>query len=140
MAEATLFVPATARQNEAKIIYVDRDQLNAGHMVIVDEDAPNAVAQVSCGQVATSQWAVIVDPEARTEQADGDVGEIWLHGLNIGKGYWNKVGETEATFHNKLADRLASGSHADGVGRMPTGWRPATMACGSTASSTSPAA
>ena len=31
MAEATLFVSATARQNEAKIIYVDRDQLNAGH-------------------------------------------------------------------------------------------------------------
>ena len=76
----------------------------------------DAVAQVSCGRVATSQWAVIVDPEARTEQADGDVGEIWLHGLNIGKGYWNKVEETEATFHNKLADRLASGSHADGVG------------------------
>jgi fatty acid CoA ligase FadD32 len=116
MAEATLFVSATARENEAKVIYVDRDQLNAGHLVIVDEDAPNAVAQVSCGQVAMSQWAVIVDPETRTERADGDVGEIWLHGLNIGKGYWNKVEETEATFHNKLDERLASDSHADGVG------------------------
>lgn len=116
MAEATLFVSATARENEAKVIYVDRDQLNAGHLVIVDEDAPNAVAQVSCGQVAMSQWAVIVDPETRTERADGDVGEIWLHGLNIGKGYWNKAAETDETFHNKLDERLGSGSHADGVG------------------------
>ena len=31
--------------------------------VRVARDAPNAVAQVSCGQVARSQWAVIVDPD-----------------------------------------------------------------------------
>ena len=29
----------------------------------VAPDAPNAVAQVSCGRVARSQWAVIVDPD-----------------------------------------------------------------------------
>ncbi|QKT05868.1 AMP-binding protein [Gordonia sp. X0973] len=115
MAEATLFVSATARENEAKIIYVDREDLNAGHLTVVDEDAPNAVAQVSCGQVAMSQWAVIVDPETGAERADGDIGEIWLHGLNIGKGYWNKVDETEATFHNKLRKPLESGSHAEGT-------------------------
>ncbi len=115
MAEATLFVSATARENEAKIIYVDREDLNAGHLTVVDQDAPNAVPQVSCGQVAMSQWAVIVDPETGTERADGDVGEIWLHGLNIGKGYWNKVEETEKTFHNKLTTPLAAGSHAEGV-------------------------
>ncbi|GED96337.1 long-chain-fatty-acid--AMP ligase FadD32 [Gordonia crocea] len=115
MAEATLFVSATARENEAKIIYVDREDLNAGHLTVVDEDAPNAVPQVSCGQVAMSQWAVIVDPETNSERTDGVVGEIWLHGLNIGKGYWNKVDETEATFHNKLVQRLESGSHAEGT-------------------------
>ncbi|MFT4199743.1 long-chain-fatty-acid--AMP ligase FadD32 [Gordonia sp. (in: high G+C Gram-positive bacteria)] len=115
MAEATLFVSATARENEAKIIYVDREDLGAGKLTLVDEDAPNAVAQVSCGQVAMSQWAVIVDPETGEERADGHIGEIWLHGLNIGKGYWNKVDETEATFHNKLKKPLASGSHAEGT-------------------------
>ncbi|GAB09835.1 long-chain fatty acyl-AMP ligase FadD32 [Gordonia araii NBRC 100433] len=115
MAEATLFVSATARENEAKIIYVDREDLNAGKLTLVDEDAPNAVPQVSCGQVAMSQWAVIVDPETGTERPDGHVGEIWLHGLNIGKGYWNKEEETEKTFFNKLAKPLESGSHAEGT-------------------------
>ncbi|GAA3036270.1 long-chain-fatty-acid--AMP ligase FadD32 [Gordonia defluvii] len=115
MAEATLFVSATARENEAKVIYVDREDLNAGHLTVVDDDAPNAVPQVSCGQVAMSQWATIVDPETGAERADGDVGEIWLHGLNIGKGYWNKDDETEATFHNKLVTPLESGSHAEGT-------------------------
>lgn len=115
MAEATLFVSATQRENEAKIVYVDRDDLNAGSFTIVDADAPNAVAQVSCGQVAVSQWATIVDAETATEQPDGHVGEIWLHGLNIGAGYWNKPDETVETFHNKLVTPLPENSHAEGA-------------------------
>ncbi len=115
MAEATLFVSATQRNNEAKIVYVDRDELNAGRMVLVDADAPNAVAQVSCGQVAISQWATIVDSETGTEQEDGHVGEIWLHGLNIGVGYWNKPDETIETFQNTLTTPLPQGSHSEGA-------------------------
>lgn len=115
MAEATLFVSATQRENEAKVVYVDRDDLNAGSFTLVDSDAPNAVAQVSCGQVAVSQWATIVDTETATEQPDGHVGEIWLHGLNVGAGYWNKPEETEETFHNKLVTPLPENSHAEGA-------------------------
>ncbi|OBC08663.1 MULTISPECIES: long-chain-fatty-acid--AMP ligase FadD32 [Gordonia] len=121
MAEATLFVSATQRNNEAKIVYVDRDELNAGHMKVVDQHAPNAVAQVSCGQVALSQWATIVDAAEydetgkAVEKADGEVGEIWLHGLNIGAGYWNKADESEATFHNTVDTPLEQGSHTDGA-------------------------
>lgn len=115
MAEATLFVSATQRDNEALITYVDREELNAGRFVPVAEDAQNSIAQVSCGQVALSQWAVIVDADTSTELADGRVGEIWLHGLNIGKGYWNKPAETEDTFHNTLDHPLAEGSHSVGA-------------------------
>lgn len=115
MAEATLFVSATQRDNEALISYVDREKLNAGEFVLVDEDDENAIAQVSCGQVALSQWACIVDSETASEMPDGRVGEIWLHGLNIGKGYWNKEEETQETFHNKLVQRLPEGSHAEGA-------------------------
>ncbi|NUS42781.1 MAG: AMP-binding protein [Mycobacteriaceae bacterium] len=113
MAEATLFVSATRAEDEAKVIHVDRDQLNAGRMVKVDQDAPNAVAQVSCGFVALSQWAVIVDPETAFERPDGEVGEIWLHGENMGIGYWGRAEETEKTFRATLAQRLPEGSHAE---------------------------
>ena len=44
-------------------MYLDREQLGAGHAVRVAADAADAVAQVSCGQIARSQWAVIVDPD-----------------------------------------------------------------------------
>ncbi|WP_157354436.1 long-chain-fatty-acid--AMP ligase FadD32 [Nocardia terrae] len=114
MAEATLFVSATKREDEARTVWVDRTKLNAGRMVEVDEHAENAVAQVSCGYVALSQWAVIVDPETGAEKPEGEVGEIWLHGANIGRGYWGRPEETEATFHNRLTSRQAN-SHAEGA-------------------------
>ncbi|BCK58072.1 long-chain-fatty-acid--AMP ligase FadD32 [Nocardia wallacei] len=114
MAEATLFVSATKRDDQAKVVYVDRGELNAGRMVEVDPDAEDAVAQVSCGHVARSQWAVIVDPETGAERPDGEVGEIWLHGENMGIGYWGRPEETEATFGNRLTDRQPR-SHAEGT-------------------------
>ncbi|QZT54919.1 MULTISPECIES: fatty acyl-AMP ligase [Mycolicibacterium] len=112
MAEATLFVSTSGPDARPEATYLDRDRLTSGIAVRVDADHPNAVPQVSCGTVSRSQWAVIVDPGTETEQPDGRVGEIWLHGDNIGRGYWGRPKETELTFQNKLQARLPAGSHA----------------------------
>ncbi|MBO0853580.1 MAG: AMP-binding protein [Nocardia sp.] len=114
MAEATLFVSATRREDAAKVVYADRSRLNAGELVVVDQDAPTAVAQVSCGYVARSQWAVIVG-EDDGELPDGRVGEIWLHGDNMGIGYWDRPQESEHTFRARLTARVPRGSHAEGT-------------------------
>ena len=87
IAEATLFVSTIAPDASATVVHLDRDQLAAGRAVPVTADAPSAVAHVSCGQVARSQWAVIVNPDTGAELPDGRVGEIWLHGDNVGRGY-----------------------------------------------------
>ncbi len=115
MAEATLFVSTITPGAQPAAVYVDRERLGAGEAVTVAPTAPGAVAQVSCGRVACSQWAVIVDPDAEAELPDGRVGEIWLHGDNIGRGYWGRRRETDVTFHNKLQSRLDRGSHAEGA-------------------------
>ncbi len=114
MAEATLFVSTTAHGARPNAMHFDRDELSAGRAVRVPPDHPNAVAQVSCGQVSLSQWAVIVDPADDAELSEGYVGEIWLHGDNIGHGYWGRERETELTFRNKVQSRLPGGSHAEG--------------------------
>ena len=114
MAEATLFVSTTAADTAPTAVHLDRHELNAGRAVRVEADHPDAVAQVSCGHVARSQWAVIVEPDTEAELPDGRVGEIWLHGDNIGSGYWGRRHETELTFVNKLQTRLPAGSHAQG--------------------------
>ncbi|MBJ7341260.1 fatty acyl-AMP ligase [Mycolicibacterium sp.] len=115
IAEATLFISTTAPTAEATVAYFDRDRLAAGYAVRVAPDAPYAVAQVSSGQVARSEWAVVVDPDTGDELSDGRVGEMWLHGNNIGRGYWGLPEETRRTFGARLTSRLETGSHAEGV-------------------------
>lgn len=114
MAEATLFVSTIDPSAQVTVVYFDREQLGAGKAVCVAADAPNAVAQVSCGQIARSQWGVIVNPETDEELPNGEVGEVWLQGNNIGRGYWGRPDETRLTFGAKLQSRLAVGSHAEG--------------------------
>ena len=114
IAEATLFVATIEPSAEASVVYFDRDQLGAGHAVGVAKDDPNAVPQVSCGRTARSLWAVIVDDETETELPDGDVGEIWLQGENVGRGYWGLPDDTRLAFGAKLQSRLGEGSHAEG--------------------------
>ena len=48
------------------------------------------------------------------ERPDGEVGEIWLQGNNIGRGYWGRPDKTRRTFGAKLQSRLIEGSHAHG--------------------------
>ena len=115
MAEATLFVSTIDPAAGATLVYLDRDQLGVGRAVRVSPDAANAIAQVSCGRISRSQWGVIVNPDAEVELPDGEVGEIWLHGDNIGRGYWARPAETEQVFGNKLQRPLPVGSHADGA-------------------------
>lgn len=114
LAEATLFVSTTPIHEAPRIISVDRDELNKHRFVEVPDDSPKAVAQAGAGKIGVAEWAVIVDHETATELPDGQIGEIWISGQNMGTGYWNKPEETTATFQNTLKSR-ATPSHAEGA-------------------------
>ncbi|OBF30015.1 long-chain-fatty-acid--AMP ligase FadD32 [Mycobacterium sp. ACS4331] len=114
LAEATLFVSTTPSTEEPRIVSVDRDELNSGRFVEVSPDSPKAVAQAGAGKVGLDEWAVIVDAESATELPDGQIGEIWISGQNMGTGYWGKPEETRETFQNILKSRT-SPSHAEGA-------------------------
>jgi fatty acid CoA ligase FadD32 len=118
LAEATLFVSTTPMEELPKIVHVDRDALNNYRFVEVAADASSAVAQASAGRVGVDQRAIIVDAESASELPDGQIGEIWLHGNNMGTGYWNREQETVDTFKNLLKSRTnptrAEGAPDDG--------------------------
>jgi fatty acid CoA ligase FadD32 len=114
LAEATLFVSTTPMADKPKIVHVDREALNNKRFVEVAADAPNGVAQASAGKIGVDQWTVIVDAETATELPDGQVGEVWLHGKNMGAGYWNREQESSEVFKNILKSRT-SPSHAEGA-------------------------
>lgn len=114
MAEATLSVASIAPDAAASAVFLDREQLGAGRAVVVDPTASDALSLVSCGQPILDEWAVIADPDG-AEVPDGTVGEIWLHGNNVGRGYFGREEETRRVFGNKLQSRLEVGSHAEGA-------------------------
>jgi fatty-acyl-CoA synthase len=115
IAEATLFVSTIEPSAAPTVSYLDREQLAGGTAVRTAADSPDAVAHVSCGQVARSQWAVIVDADTGEELSDGRVGEIWLHGDNVCRGYWGRPDESRQAFGARLKSRLREASHAHGA-------------------------
>jgi fatty acid CoA ligase FadD32 len=115
LAEATLFVSTTPSAEEPTIISVDRDELNAGRFVVVPDDSPKAVAQAGAGKVGIAEWAVIVDAESATELPDGQIGEIWISGQNMGAATGASPRRPrDVPEHPQVADQP---SHAEGADR-----------------------
>jgi fatty-acyl-CoA synthase len=115
IAEATLMVATTAPDSCPVVRFFDAEQLSAGHAITVPADTPDAIGQVSCGQAARSLSVIIVNPDTCEELPDDAVGEIWLHGDNVGRGYWGKPEDTVFMFGARLASRLSVGSRAERV-------------------------
>jgi amino acid adenylation domain-containing protein len=105
MAETTLMVSGVKKTTLPIVKAVEKSALECGRIIespVEDEDVnPNFV---SCGRVIPEQKVVIAHTKAlRTCQPD-EIGEIWVSGLSVARGYWNREEETLETFHAYLSD------------------------------------
>ena len=55
-----------------------------------------------------------MDTESRNELTEGNVGEIWIHGANVAKGYQDRDEETAETFGNTIGETLQENLPKDG--------------------------
>ncbi|MCX4703575.1 fatty acyl-AMP ligase [Streptomyces sp. NBC_01373] len=62
-------------------------------------------AAVGCGRPGPGVTLVIADPERHEELPEGEVGEIWVAGASVAKGYWRNTLATRETFRATLAGR-----------------------------------
>lgn len=62
-------------------------------------------AAVGSGRPVPGTTVVIADPERRAELPEGEVGEIWVSGAGVAKGYWRNALATRETFRATLKDR-----------------------------------
>lgn len=103
LAEATLFVSGNPVVRPPVIKMFAAESL-AKHRV--EEQAADADVDVqelvSCGTTLLGQEALIVNPETSTPCAPNEVGEIWIAGDSVAKGYWNRPEETQNIFHARL--------------------------------------
>jgi acyl-CoA synthetase (AMP-forming)/AMP-acid ligase II len=97
MAESTLFITGTEQGAGAVDIALRIDSLNVGQAVVVtDTDAEGSASFVGCGAAADETDVRIVDPERCVVLRDGHVGEIWIRGASVARGYF---GDPQASAH-----------------------------------------
>ncbi|MBN1205648.1 MAG: fatty acyl-AMP ligase [Myxococcaceae bacterium] len=104
LAESTLAVTCTPKSALPTVGTFDPHSLGLGKLREPSGEAPEVSRLVSCGRPPADHRVVIVDPETRLTCADRNVGEIWISGPSVAKGYWEKPAETQATFGASLAD------------------------------------
>ncbi|HEV2764701.1 MAG TPA: AMP-binding protein, partial [Pyrinomonadaceae bacterium] len=103
LAEATLLVSARTGTSPVAIKRLEARALEQNRVLEADAGDANARTFVGCGRVTADQQLFIVDPDARAACEPGRVGEIWLSGASVARGYFNREAETEHTFRARLA-------------------------------------
>jgi acyl-CoA synthetase (AMP-forming)/AMP-acid ligase II len=104
LAESTLLVTTTPPRHEPRAMTLDRSALRLGRVVRVDEGEPSAATSVGCGFTGPTTRVEIVDPATCTRSGSNEVGEIWVRGRSVARGYWRRPEETRAVFRAHLAD------------------------------------
>ncbi len=99
LAEATVYVVASAGGRPPTEVRFDSEKLAAGHVEVCSSGGSELVG---CGSPRSSQVR-IVDPEKAIELPAGKVGEIWVHGDQVSPGYWRNPELTARTFGGQLA-------------------------------------
>jgi acyl-CoA synthetase (AMP-forming)/AMP-acid ligase II/alkylation response protein AidB-like acyl-CoA dehydrogenase/acyl carrier protein len=102
LAEATLMVSGGPRNGAAIAIEVDAAELEQ-HRVVERKADSGARTLVGCGRPLQSTTVAIVDPETRVARAEGEIGEIWVHGPGVAAGYWQRPDVTNQVFGAEIA-------------------------------------
>jgi acyl-CoA synthetase (AMP-forming)/AMP-acid ligase II len=103
LAEATLMVTGGRKPDAPHSSTFQAAALEQHRVVAADERAADTRTLVSCGRVLDDTSVVIVQPDTLRRCAADEVGEIWVAGPSVARGYWNRPAETQHTFHAYLA-------------------------------------
>lgn len=104
LAEATLVVSSGRQATLPAVREVDADALGRDRAVEVRKSGSGSVQLVSCGPPAPYTNVTIVHPVTRRRCGTSEVGEIWVSGPSVSRGYWRRAQETRETLRARLAD------------------------------------
>jgi acyl-CoA synthetase (AMP-forming)/AMP-acid ligase II len=95
LAEGTLIVTGVKQGTGARAVAADATQLGQGRLV---EAPTGGRTLVGSGRVLPQEDVLIVDPDTGRPCPQGRIGEIWVWGPHVAKGYWRRPEATARTF------------------------------------------
>lgn len=104
MAEATLIVSGGFAKNPPVIRWFEAGALANNQAVDAGPEEEGVRALVGCGETLPDQKIVIANPDTLTRCAPDRIGEIWVNGPSVAKGYWQQPEATQKTFRAVLKD------------------------------------
>lgn len=104
MAEATLFISGGIKTQSPIIQIVEESALTENQVIVASSEAESTRSLVGVGVPWLDQQIAIVDPESLTKCPVGQVGEIWVSGMNVAQGYWCRPEQTQETFQAVIAN------------------------------------
>ena len=111
LAEGTLKVTATCHHEDS--VYANFDAAALGRHTVspvtdpaqrANGNAPATLTLASSGHAIGDTGIVIADPDTLARCHQNQVGEIWISGPTVAKGYWRRPDETATTFQAKLSN------------------------------------
>jgi acyl-CoA synthetase (AMP-forming)/AMP-acid ligase II len=96
LAEATLFVSGGNCAAAPVVLDVDREALEG--RIVVDAHGAGARTLVGCGHSWSGQIIAIAAPDEATICPPNCIGEIWVAGPSVAKGYWGQPDACRRTF------------------------------------------
>lgn len=103
LAEATLAVSSGRLGIAPNVLQVDSEALGRGQIVLDDSSDESTRSFVSCGPPLPGQDIRIVALETFEQCPPDRVGEIWVRGPSVARGYWGDSAQTESIFGARLA-------------------------------------
>ncbi|MBN1995564.1 MAG: AMP-binding protein [Anaerolineae bacterium] len=103
LAEATLVVSGGLQSALPVTCTVQAEALKNRRVIITSPKETDSQTLVGCGRSLVGQNVLIVDPQTLRPCPPDQIGEIWVAGPSVARGYWRQPEETQHTFQARLA-------------------------------------
>jgi len=101
LAESTILVTCKGETHQYARVMLDREALKEGRAVESPESRSGRSLS-GCGGPNPDHDVAIVNPDTKQRCSETEVGEVWVSGPSVCRGYWNRDEETLATFSAEL--------------------------------------